>query len=235
MMGGQVELTILMPCLNEANSVAFCVTEALEFLHSRGIHGQVLVADNGSTDGSGELARAAGADVVDIAEKGYGHALRGGIQAAQGEYIIMGDCDGSYDFSHLDEMLAKLRQDGGLVVGNRYLGGMEPGAMPFSHRCIGVPVLSWLGWLRWKVDVGDFHCGLRGFSRRTALALDLRCGGMEFATEIIGKAAAAGVPVCQVPAVLRRDRRNGPSHLRSIPDGWRHLKYILFWRQAKSG
>ena len=228
-----MELTILMPCLNEANSVAFCIKEALEFLASREIAGEVLVADNGSTDGSGELAIAAGARVVTVPEKGYGHAIRWGIRAAGGRYVIVGDCDGSYDFSQLDLMYDRLRQGYDLVVGNRFAGGIEPKAMPLSHRYLGIPLLSWLGRCRFKVNVQDFHCGLRGMARDAAMEAGLQCGGMEFATEMIGRFSDAGLEITQVPVYLRRDLRQGPGHLRTISDGLRHLLLIAFWKKTK--
>lgn len=223
------ELTILMPCLNEAESVEFCVKEALGFLESRGVQGQVLICDNGSADGSRELALRAGAEVVTEPQTGYGCAIRRGIRAAKGKYIILSDCDGSYDLSNLDAMLSSLRRGCQLVVGNRFLGGIAPGAMPRSHRYFGVPLLSFLGRLRFGVKLGDFHCGLRGFSREAALGLPLSCQGMEFATELIGRFAQAGLQVEEVPAMLRKALRSRPSHLRTIPDGLRHLKLLLFW------
>lgn len=225
-----MELTILMPCLNEADSVTFCVEEAAAYLSSRGISGEVLLADNGSTDNSRHLAEAAGARVVTVAERGYGHAIRGGIRAAEGRYIILGDCDGSYDFSDLDAMLAELRQGSALVVGDRFSGGIAPGAMPFSHRYLGIPLLSWLGRLRFRTDIRDFHCGIRGFSREAALETELSGGGMEFATEIIGRFCDAGFPVTQVPVPLRRTLRRGNGHLRTVRDGLRHLLLILLWK-----
>lgn len=225
------ELTILMPCRNEAASVAVCVRQAQAYLHSRGIAGQVLISDNGSTDGSAQLALQCGAEVVCVPEKGYGNAIRGGIAASRGKYVIMGDCDGSYDFSQLDEMLEALRDGWHLVVGNRFQGGIQPGAMPCAHRYIGVPFLSWLGRLRFGVKVGDFHCGLRGFSRETAARLPLRCSGMEFATEMIGRFADGGCKICQVGVPLGRDLRNDRSHLRTVRDGMRHLLLILFWKR----
>ncbi len=224
-----MELTILMPCRNEAVTVEACVREAKEYLTSKGISGEVLVADNGSTDGSGTLAEAAGAEVISVPEAGYGNAVRGGIRAARGKYIIMGDCDRSYDFSQLDAMLAALREGWDLVIGNRFLGGIQPGAMPALHRHVGVPILSWLGRIRFRQNVGDFHCGLRGFSRESANKLTFRCGGMEFATEIIGRFSDAGMKICQVPVPLRRDLRGHPGHLRTVRDGLRHLYLLAFW------
>lgn len=227
-----MELTILMPCLNEAEAVSFCVREASAYLASRNIAGEVLVADNGSTDGSRQLARAAGARVIRVDGKGYGSAVRGGIAGAKGRYIILGDCDGSYDFSGLDPLVEKLRQGWQLVVGDRFSGGIAPGAMPLSHRYMGVPLLSRLGRCRWKVAVADFHCGLRGFSRAAALEAGLRCTGMEFATEIIGRFADAGFSVTQVSVPLRRDLRRHRGHLRTVRDGLRHLRLMLFWKKA---
>ena len=225
------ELTILMPCLNEAASVEGCVREAAAFLRNRGISGQVLVCDNGSTDGSRELAASAGAEVALIPERGYGHAIRGGLAFARGAYVIVGDCDGSYDFSRLDDMLSRLREGWHLVMGNRFQGGIQPGAMPTLHRYLGVPLLSFLGRLRFPGDVGDFHCGLRGFSREAAMGLSFRCGGMEFATEMIGRFSDAGLRICQVGVPLRRDSRGHPGHLRTFRDGIRHLLLILFWEK----
>ena len=227
------EVTILMPCLNEEETVVRCVRQARAWLHSRQIPGQVLVADNDSTDSSRAMARRAGADVIRVPERGYGNALRGGIREARGTYVIMGDCDGSYDFSDLDRMLEQLRQGAALVMGDRFAGGIRPGAMPFAHRYLGVPVLSFLGRLRFRTDVRDFHCGLRGFHRQSALDLDLRCGGMEFATEIIGRFAEAGLPIRQVPVALHPDGRSGRSHLRPIADGLRHLALLIFWKKRK--
>lgn len=226
-----MELTILMPCLNEAATVEACIREATDYLESRGISGEVLIADNGSSDASRILAKAAGAEVICIADVGYGNAVRGGILAARGKYIIMGDCDGSYDFSRLDPMIAALREGWDLVVGNRILGGIQPGAMPFLHRYVGVPLLSLLGRTRFRQDLGDFHCGLRGFSRESVKKLSFHCGGMEFATEIIGRFSDAGMKICQIPVPLRRDRRGHPGHLRTFRDGLRHLWLILFWNR----
>lgn len=223
-----LELTILMPCLNEEATIGECVEEAMSFIKENDINGEVLVVDNGSKDNSRQIAKEKGARVVYMVKKGYGNALTCGILIAKGKYIIMGDCDMSYDFYHLDDFLEKLRQGYGLVVGDRFAGGIEKGAMPFSHRYIGVPFLSWLGRIKYKTDVKDFHCGLRGFSRDKAISLRLNCPGMEFATEIIGKFARSGEKIAQIPTVLRKDKRNHPPHLNTIKDGWRHMKYILF-------
>lgn len=223
-----IELTVLMPCLNEEKTICFCIEEAKRYIEESGISAEILIADNGSTDRSAEIAESMGARVVTVQEKGYGNALIGGINAAYGKYIIMGDCDMSYDFYHLDKFIEKLREGYGLVMGNRFRGGIEKGAMPFSHKYFGVPALSLAGRLRYKTTIGDFHCGIRGFDREKALALGLKCEGMEFATEIIARFVKSGAKITEIPVPLRRDRRNAKSHLRSIPDGWRHLKFILF-------
>ena len=223
----KLELTILMPCLNEQQTVARCVGLARQFLSESGVCGEVLVADNGSTDNSAALAEEAGARVVNVSERGYGNALIGGIKAAYGKYIIMGDCDMSYDFLHLGGFVEKLRAGYPLVMGCR-MDNIAPGAMPFSHRYIGVPVLSFLGRLRFHTTVRDFHCGLRGFDREKALALGLSCGGMEFATEIIGRFALSGAAIAEIPVTLNPDGRSGRSHLRTIRDGLRHIRYIFF-------
>lgn len=222
------EFTILMPCLNEEGTIGFCISEALEYIAKSGIRAEILIADNESTDISCTLARAMGARALTIPEKGYGNALRKGIREARGKYIIMGDCDGSYDFTALDGFVEKLREGYALVMGNRYLGGFEKGAMPFWHRFIGVPFLSFLGRLKYKTNIGDFHCGLRAFQRDTVLSLNLKAEGMEFATEIIGAFAKTGEKICEIPVTLRRDKRSGKSHLRTVRDGLRHIRLILF-------
>ena len=222
-----IELTVLMPCLNEAEGIGLAITEAAAFIERSGVSAEILIADNGSTDGSDKIARQLGARGIQVAEKGYGAALIAGISAAEGKYIIMGDSDGSYDFLNLELFLQKLREGYTLVVGNRYEGGIQKGAMPFSHRYVGVPLLSFLGRLRYKTFISDFHCGLRGFDRARALELGLRSPGMEFATEIIGAFALAEEPICQLPTTLRRDRRSGRPKLRTIRDGVRHLRLIF--------
>ena len=230
-----MELTILMPCLNEATAIPFCAGEAMDFLRRSGVDGEVLLADNGSTDGSQKLAESLGARVVPVAEKGYGAALRGGIAAAKGRYVIMADCDGSYDLNHLELFLDALRDGAQLVVGDRYGLGFEKGASPWSHRVVGVPALSWLGRMaqrRWKPEkqalVHDYHCGLRGVEKEAFLRLNARCSGMEFASEMILLATAAGYTIRQVPTCLRPDLRGGrPPHLRTIRDGLRHVKTIF--------
>jgi glycosyltransferase involved in cell wall biosynthesis len=224
-----VELTVVMPCLNEAETVATCVAKAARCIATSGISGEVVVADNGSTDGSQRLAEQAGARVVDVAEKGYGNALMGGILAARGEYVIMGDSDDSYDFSNLMPFVAELRNGADLVMGNRFKGGIEPGAMPPLHRYLGNPVLSFVGRLFFRSPIGDFHCGLRGFRRQSALDLNLQATGMEFASEMVVKATLAKQRIAEVPTTLAKDGRSHPPHLRSWRDGWRHLRFLLLF------
>jgi glycosyltransferase involved in cell wall biosynthesis len=224
-----VELTIVMPCLNEAETVATCVRKAMGFLAESGIDGEVVVADNGSTDGSQRLARDAGARVVAIRDKGYGNALMGGIAAARGTYVIMGDADDSYDFTNLMPFVTELRKGYDLVMGNRFKGGIEPGAMPKLHKYLGNPVLSFIGRLFFPSAIGDFHCGLRGFSKEAALALGLQATGMEFASEMVVKATLWGQKITEVPTTLKKDGRSRPPHLRSWRDGWRHLRFLLLF------
>jgi hypothetical protein len=224
-----MELTILIPCLNEAQTLPSCVAKAKAFIERTSIVAEVLVSDNGSTDGSQELARSLGARVVDARERGYGAALITGIQAASGRFVIMGDGDDSYDFSQLEGFVDKLRQGADLVMGNRFKGGIAPGAMPPLHRYLGNPILSWLGRSFFRVNVGDFHCGLRGFSRDAMLRLGLVSPGMEFATEMVAKAALAGYSIREVPTTLSPDGRNRPPHLRTWRDGWRHLLFMLLF------
>ena len=222
-----LELTILMPCLNEAETVATCVRKARSFLQRTGTLGEVLVADNGSMDGSPDLAREAGARVIQVAAKGYGSALIGGLRAARGRFVIMGDADDSYDFSRLDLFLDSLRAGHTMVIGHRFRGGIRPGAMPWLHRYLGNPVLSFLGRLFFSCRIGDFHCGLRGMERAAALRLGLVAPGMEFASEMIVKAALARWRIAEVPTVLSPAGRSRPPHLRSWRDGWRHLRFLL--------
>jgi hypothetical protein len=224
-----VELTVLMPCLNEAETVAACVRKADGFLREHGIDGEVVVADNGSTDGSQRLAEEAGARVVPVSAKGYGNALLGGIVAARGRYVIMGDADDSYDFTALMPFVAALRDGADLVMGNRFKGGIAPGAMPPLHRYLGNPVLSFIGRLFFRIKIGDFHCGLRGFRRDSMLALGLQATGMEFASEMVVKATLAKQRVVEVPTTLSPDGRSRPPHLRSWRDGWRHLRFLLLF------
>lgn len=226
---GACELTILMPCLNEAETLETCITKAQQYLARSGIAGEVLIADNGSTDGSREIATGLGARVVPVPVRGYGAALTAGIEAARGEFVIMGDADDSYNFSNLDLFVAQLRAGDDLVMGNRFQGGIAPGAMPPLHRYLGNPVLSFIGRVLFRSPIGDFHCGLRGFRREAMLDLHLRTTGMEFASEMVVKATLSGLLVAEVPTTLDPDGRSRPPHLRSWRDGWRHLRFLLIF------
>jgi hypothetical protein len=228
-MSDECELTILMPCLNEAETLARCIGKARGFLARSGIRGEVLVADNGSTDGSQALAEAGGARVVAVAERGYGSALIGGIRAARGRYVIMGDSDDSYDFSDLGAFVEKLREGYQLVMGNRFQGGIRPGAMPPLHRYFGNPLLTAIGRLFFNSPCGDFHCGLRGFDRQSILDLDLQAPGMEFASEMVVKATINKLKIAEVPTTLSPDGRSRPPHLKSWRDGWRNLRFLLLF------
>ncbi|MBW7920656.1 MAG: glycosyltransferase family 2 protein [Rubellimicrobium sp.] len=221
------ELTILMPCLNEAETLGACIRKAQGFLERSGIDGEVLVSDNGSTDGSREIAESLGARVVLAPRKGYGAALSAGIDAAHGRYVIMGDSDDSYDFSSLDAFVAELRGGAELVMGNRFAGGIAPGAMPALHRYLGNPVLSFIGRTLYKTPIRDFHCGLRGFSRMAIQRLGLDSPGMEFASEMVMRASLSDLNIVEVPTTLSPDGRSRPPHLQSWRDGWRHLKLLL--------
>jgi glycosyltransferase involved in cell wall biosynthesis len=223
----RLELTILMPCLNEAETIGTCVAKAMGYLARSGVAGEVLIADNGSTDGSQAIAEGLGARVVAVPRRGYGAALITGIEAARGRFVIMGDSDDSYDFTALDPFIARLREGYALVMGNRFLGGIKPGAMPPLHRYLGNPVLSTIGRVFFGGPVRDFHCGLRGFDREAIRALDLRAPGMEFASEMVVKATVQGLRVTEVPTTLSPDGRSRPPHLRSWRDGWRHLRFLL--------
>lgn len=222
-----IELSIVMPCLNEAETLAHCIISARQFLDSHNVRGEVVVADNGSSDGSPAIAEAQGARVVHVQKRGYGHALQGGIAAARGCFVIMGDADASYDFADLAVFLEKLRQGYDLVMGNRFQGGIKPGAMPPLHRYLGNPVLSGLGRLCFRSPCQDFHCGLRGFRKETITGLDLRTTGMEFASEMVVKATIQNLRICEVPTTLSPDGRSRKPHLRSWRDGWRHLRFLL--------
>lgn len=222
-----MELTILMPCLNEAETLETCINKARTYLETSGVDGEILIADNGSTDGSQDIARRCGARVVDVPMRGYGAALIGGCNAAYGDYVIMGDADDSYDFLHLDPFVEKLREGYDLVMGNRFKGGIEPGAMPPLHKYIGNPVLSFIGRLFYPSSIGDFHCGLRGYRRESILKLGLCTTGMEYASEMVVKATLYKLKIAEVPTTLKKDGRSHPPHLRSFRDGWRHLKFLL--------
>jgi glycosyltransferase involved in cell wall biosynthesis len=222
-------LTILMPCLNEAETLAFCVRQAMDTIRDNNIAGEVVVADNGSTDGSQAIATAEGARVVDVPTRGYGAALIAGIEAARGKYILMADADASYHFEHLPRFLPRLNEGYDLVMGNRFAGSIEPRAMPPLHRYLGNPVLSAIGQIFFKIPVRDFHCGLRAFRRESILALNLRTTGMEFASEMVVKSSLAGLRMTEVPTTLSPDGRSRPPHLRSWRDGWRHLRFLLLY------
>jgi hypothetical protein len=222
-----VEVSVVMPCLDEARTVDRCVGKAVAELERLGVRGEVIVADNGSTDGSPDLARAAGARVVHVERRGYGSALQAGIAAARGRYVIMGDADDSYDFGNLGPFVEQLRAGYDLVMGNRFRGGIRPGAMPWHHRYFGNPVLTGILNLFFRTPIGDAHCGLRGFRKDANLRLGLTTPGMEFASEMVVKASLHGQKITEVPTVLSPDGRDRPPHLRSFRDGWRHLRFLL--------
>ncbi|HKY27717.1 MAG TPA: glycosyltransferase family 2 protein [Pyrinomonadaceae bacterium] len=223
------ELSIVMPCLNEVETLTACIEKAQRSLRENHILGEVIVADNGSTDGSQTLAASLGARVINVSAKGYGNALMGGIAAARGKYVIMGDSDDSYDFSNLTPFIEELRKGHDLVMGNRFKGGIKPGAMPLKHKYLGNPVLTALGRLFFQSPCGDFHCGLRGFSKAAVLELDLQTTGMEFASEMIVKATLRGMRIAEVPTTLSPAGRSRPPHLQSWRDGWRHLRFLLLY------
>ncbi len=222
-------LSVVMPCLNEEKTLGSCVKKAFDSIHRLGIDGEVIVADNGSSDSSVSIAQSLGAKVISIQEKGYGSALRGGIEAASFQYIVMGDADDSYDFSALDAFIHALDEGNDLVMGNRFKGGIEKGAMPFSHQYIGNPFLSGLGRIFFKTSIGDFHCGLRAFRKDSIEKLNLCTTGMEFASEMVVKAVLFKLKITEVPCKLYPDGRDRPPHLRSIPDGLRHLEFLLLY------
>ncbi len=224
-----VELTVVMPCLNEAETLAVCVDKALAALAANGIAGEVVIADNGSTDGSQDIALAHGARVIPVPVRGYGAALNAGIQAARGKYVLMGDADDSYEFAHITRFLAELRGGADLVMGNRFRGGIGPKAMPPLHRYLGNPVLSFLGRKLFHAPIGDFHCGIRAFSKDAYARLGLRTTGMEFASEMVVKASLLGQKIVEVPTTLKKDGRSRPPHLKTWRDGWRHLRFLLMY------
>ncbi len=224
-----LELTIVMPCLNEAETLAICIDKAHAALRDNGIAGEVVVADNGSTDGSQQIAHDHGARLVPVPIRGYGAALNAGVHAARGRYVLMADADDSYDFAHAPRFLDKLRDGAALVMGNRFLGGIGPGAMPPLHRYLGNPVLSFLGRWLFRTPIGDFHCGIRAFSVDAYKRLDLRTTGMEFASEMVVKSALLGQKMTEVPTTLKKDGRSRPPHLKTWRDGWRHLRFLLMY------
>ncbi|RYH48713.1 MAG: glycosyltransferase family 2 protein, partial [Alcaligenaceae bacterium] len=225
----ELELTILMPCLNEARTLPSCIAKAQDFLVKNRICGEILIADNGSEDGSQTLAQGHGARLIAVSVRGYGAALKAGISAARGRFVVMGDADSSYDFSALSAFLTELRRGNQLVMGNRFRGGILPGAMPPLHRYLGNPVLSFIGRLFFKSPIHDFHCGLRGFERQAILDLGLQCEGMEFASEMVVKATLGQLRITEVPTTLAPDGRDRPPHLRTWRDGWRHLRFLLLF------
>ncbi len=224
-----VEVSIVMPCLNEAATLPACIARAREAIANGGYSAEIIVADNGSSDGSQPLARELGARVVDVQRKGYGSALIGGIDAAQGRFVVMGDADASYDFAAIAPLIARLREGYDLVVGNRFLGGIEPGAMPWSHKYVGNPVLTRISRIFFHAPVGDTHCGLRAFTKDAYERMRLRATGMEFASEMVIKASLKGMRITEVPVVLHPDGRSRPPHLRTWRDGWRHLRFMLLF------
>jgi glycosyltransferase involved in cell wall biosynthesis len=224
-----LDVSVIMPCLNEHATVGTCVTRALRTIDRLSLRGEVIVADNGSTDGSQQIASALGARVISVEKRGYGAALQGAIAAARGRFVVMGDSDGSYDFTRLDLFLDKLREGYDLVIGNRFRGEILPGAMPSLHRYAGNPILSGIGRLFFKSPIGDFHCGLRAFRRDSIEPLRLQMQGMEFASEMIVKATIFGLRLAEVPTTLSPDGRNRAPHLRTWRDGWRHLRFLLLY------
>jgi hypothetical protein len=227
--GLPVELSVVLPCLNEAETLATCVRKAHRSISRLGLVGEVVVADNGSTDGSQRIAAELGARVIDVHVRGYGAALQAGIEASRGRFVVMADADDSYDLGSLEPFVAKLREGYDLVMGNRFAGGIAPGAMPPLHRYLGNPVLTALGRLFFRSPIRDFHCGMRGFRRDAILGLELRTTGMEFASEMVAKAALGRLRVTEVPTPLAKDGRSRPPHLRSWRDGWRHLRFLLLY------
>lgn len=227
--GEDIELSVVMPCLNERLTLAVCIERAMRTLDEHGIRGEVVIGDNGSTDGSQEIARSLGARVVDVPERGYGAALLGAFAAARGRYVLMGDSDASYDFGEIPRFLEKLRQGHQLVMGNRFKGVIKPGAMPWKNKHIGNPVLSGIGRLFFRIPIGDFHCGIRAFDKEAVATLDLRSTGMELASEMVVKAQLHGLRLTEVPATLSPDGRDRPPHLRPWRDGWRHLRFLLLY------
>lgn len=224
-----IELSIVMPCLNEAETLEVCIKKAKSFFENEKISGEVVISDNGSTDGSQEIAIKNGARLVHAIEKGYGAALLEGIKNAHGKYIIMGDADDSYDFLNLFPFLTELRNGCDLVMGNRFKGGIKKGAMPFIHKYLGNPVLSFIGRLFFKIKIKDFHCGLRGFTKEAFQKMELHTSGMEFASEMVVKAALHKMKIVEVPTTLSPDGRSRPPHLRTWRDGWRHLRFLLMF------
>ena len=224
-----IKLSIVMPCLNEEETIEKCIVKAFTFLKNNNINGEIIIADNGSTDGSQVIAKNLGATVILAEKKGYGNALQKGIESANGKYIIMGDADDSYDFSELSLFVEKLDQGYDLVVGNRFKGGIKKNAMPFLHKYLGNPVLSFLGRLFFNAKIHDFHCGLRGFTKLAFDKMQLSTTGMEFASEMIVKSHLLQLKIAEVPTILYKDGRNRKPHLNTWSDGWRHLRFLLLY------
>ncbi|MDP3929088.1 MAG: glycosyltransferase family 2 protein [Bacteroidota bacterium] len=224
-----IELSVVMPCLNEAETIETCIRKAFSWMQANQVIGEVVIGDNGSTDGSQQMATNLGARVIDVPRKGYGSALMGAIEASKGKYVVMADSDDSYDFSNLSPFINELRAGKDLVMGNRFMGGIAPGAMPFLHRYLGNPVLSFIGRLFFNCPVSDFHCGLRGFRQDIVTLLDLKTTGMEFASEMVVKATIFKLNIAEVPTTLSKDGRSRPPHLRTWRDGWRHLRFLLIY------
>jgi len=225
----KIELSIVMPCLNEIETIALCISKAQQFMQTHNISGEVIIGDNGSTDGSIEKALSLGAIVVNVKEKGYGNASRGAIEAAKGEYIITADTDDSHDLLHLEQFISKLEDGYELVMGNRFKGEQRKNAMPFLHRYVGNPVLTFIGNLFFRTAIGDFHCGLRGFTKTAYKKMDLNSKGMEFASEIVVKASMLNLKITEVPTTVFAAGRTRKPHLRTFPDGWRHLRFLLLY------
>ncbi|WP_229719359.1 glycosyltransferase family 2 protein [Winogradskyella schleiferi] len=228
-MSNKPELSIVMPCLNEAETLAICIHKAQSFLEKNNVMGEIIIADNGSTDGSKAIAKSHNAIVIHAEQKGYGSALKAGIEAANGSYIIMGDADDSYDFSNLMPYLVELRNGKDLVMGNRFKGGIEKDAMPFLHQYLGNPVLSFVGRLFFKININDFHCGLRGFSKSAYKTMNLKTSGMEFASEMVVKSKLNNLSIAEVPTKLHKDGRTRAPHLKTWSDGWRHLRFLMLY------
>ncbi len=224
-----MDVTIVMPCLDEAETLAVCIEKAQRAISGARVRGEIVVADNGSTDGSREIASALGARVVHVSARGYGNALKAGIASAHSEFVMMGDADDSYDFSHLPRFLERLRDGADLVMGNRFLGGIQQGAMPRLHRYLGNPVLTTIGRVFFHSPIGDFHCGLRAFTKSAYARMNLQAAGMEFASEMVVRATLLGMRVDEVPTTLSPDGRSRPPHLRTWRDGWRHLRFLLLY------
>lgn len=225
----QPEISVVLPCLNEENTVGTCIKKIFASLNENNVNGEIIIADNGSTDRSAEIATSLGARIVHVKNKGYGSALRSGFEAANGKYIIMADADDSYELENLTPFIKKLREGYDLVMGNRFKGGIKKGAMPWHHRYIGNPILSFIGTLFFKTPAHDFHCGIRGFTKRAIEKMNLQTTGMELASEIVIKSSILNMKVCEVPTTLSPDGRDRPPHLRSFRDGWRHLRFLLIY------